>query len=148
MARAMFLAQARRMGSQTSEALETCMRPLQGAPARTALCRAVLALGFSTLIAAGPVRADAGTDLTKLVRDYGAAEQKIRPRSAAERGDSRYLDGYDESATATYLAARRRINEDSRARLDRIDAAALKAQDGLTFQIFRWDLEDEARELN
>src|SRR4051812_25880498 len=103
MARAMFLAQARPMGSEASEGLKACVRRLQMAPARTALCRAVLGLGFVTLVAAGPVRADAGADLTKLVRDYGAAEQKIRPRSAAERGDSRYLDGYDESASATYL---------------------------------------------
>ncbi len=113
-----------------------------------ALGRAALVVGFAALVAAGPVRADAGADLAKLVRDYGDAEQKIRPRTAAEHGDSRYLDGYDESATSAYLAARRRINEDIRARLEKIDATTLKPQDGLTLQIFRWDLDDEARELN
>jgi uncharacterized protein (DUF885 family) len=115
---------------------------------QTVLGRAALAIGLAALVSAGVAHADAGSDLTKLLRDYGDAEQKLRPRASAERGDSRYLDGYDESATATYLAARRRINEDMRARLARIDAAALKAQDGLTFEIFRWDLDDEARELN
>src|ERR1700730_1072509 len=110
---------------------------------QTALAGALLGLAVAALLAA-PVRADAGADLTKLLRDYGDAEQKLKPRTAAERGDSRYLDGYDESATGSYLAARRRINEDMRAKLEKIDAAALKAQDGLTLEIFRWDLEDEA----
>src|SRR2546423_12258389 len=97
------------------------------------------------LLAAGPVRADASADLTKLLRDYGDAEQKLKPRTAAERGDSRYLDGYDESATSAYLAARRGLNEETRAQLRRIDAAALEAQDGLTLASFRWDLGDGAR---
>jgi uncharacterized protein (DUF885 family) len=143
MARVIILAQARRMGGVAFHGMKARMRRSQTTPARAAL-----GLGFAVLLFAAPAHADAGSDLTKLLRDYSDAEQKIRPRTAAERGDSRYLDGYDENATATYLTARRRINEDIRARLEKIDAAALKAQDGLTFEIFRWDLDDEARELN
>jgi len=120
----------------------------QMALARTALGRATLAIGLAAFVSAGPVHADAGSDLAKLLRDYSDAEQKVRPRAAAEHGDSRYLDGYDENATSVYLAARRRINEDMHARLEKIDAPALKAPDKLTFDIFRWDLDDEARELN
>ena len=113
-----------------------------------ALCRAALAIGLAALVSAGPAYADADGDLSKLLRDYSDAEQKLRPLSAAEHGDSRYLDGYDENATANYLAARRRINGDIHARLETIDAAALKTQDRLTLEILRWDLDDEARELN
>jgi uncharacterized protein (DUF885 family) len=115
---------------------------------QTALGRAALAIGLAALVSAGPAYADADGDLSKLLRDYSDAEQKLRPLSAAERGDSRYLDGYDENATANYLTARRRINGDIHARLETIDAAALKTQDRLTLEILRWDLDDEARELN
>ena len=113
MARAIILAQARRMGGEAFHGMKARMRRSQ-----TALARAVLGLAVAALLA-GPVHADAGSDLTKLLRDYGDAEQKLKPRAAAERGDSRYLDGYDESATSAYLAARRRINEDMHAQASR-----------------------------
>ncbi|MEA2824900.1 MAG: hypothetical protein QOF03_1382 [Alphaproteobacteria bacterium] len=143
MARAVILAQARRMEGKAFHGMTALTRRFQ-----TALCRAALAIGLAVFVSAGAAHADAGNDLTKLLRDYSDAEQKLRPRTAAEHGDSRYLDGYDENATSVYLAARRRINEDMHARLEKIDAPALKAQDKLTFEIFRWDLDDEARELN
>jgi uncharacterized protein (DUF885 family) len=97
--------------------------------------------------AAGPVRADAGADLNRLLRDYREAELKVRPTTAIENGDNRYLDRFDENLTAKYLAERRRINQATRAKLDGINLAALKTQDGLSYEIFRWALEDEAREL-
>jgi uncharacterized protein (DUF885 family) len=109
--------------------------------------RLLLAIFLAAVLAAGSVRADAGADLTKLLRDYREAGLKLRPTEAMERGDNRYLDRYDENLTAAYMNARRRINEDTRAKLQAIDAGGLKPQDGLSYEIFRWALDDEAREL-
>src|SRR3569832_1203063 len=91
--------------------------------------------------------ATAGNDLNKLLRDYREAETKLRPNRAIARGDERYLDRYDDSLTQSYLNGRRRVNEDTRKKLAAIDSTALKTQDALSYDIFRWALEDEAREL-
>ena len=101
----------------------------------------LLSIAVAALLAAAPVYADAGADLTQLLRDYRAAEQKLQPSAGRDR------DSYDEKQTAAYLNALRRINDDARARLARIDRAQLKNQDGLSYDIFRWGLDDEAGEL-
>ena len=107
----------------------------------------VLALLFTALMFAAPVHADAGADLTGLMRSYREAELKLRPSTAIERGDDRYLDRYDENLTAAYMNARRKINDDTRDRLAAVDPSGMNPQDGLSYEIFRWALEDEAREL-
>jgi len=109
--------------------------------------RLIFVLGLIALAFGGPARADAGGDLTRLLRDYREAEFKLRPTTAMERGDDRYTDRYDENLTAAYMTGRRRINEDARTRLAGINPSALKPQDELSYEIFRWSLDDEAREL-
>jgi uncharacterized protein (DUF885 family) len=104
-------------------------------------CKFLIALGIAGLLA-GPAFADSGADLTKLMRDYRAAELRLRP-NLAERDNDRY----DAAASAAALTAQRRLNEDMRSKLGAIDASALKAQDSLSYEIFRWSLDDEAREL-
>src|ERR1044071_887309 len=96
-------------------------------------------------VAAAP--AAAGATLNKLSRDYREAELKLRPNEAIARGDERYLDRYDESLTQSYLNGRRRVNEDTRNKLGAIDSTALNTQDALSYEIFRWALEDESHEL-
>lgn len=115
---------------------------------------AIFAVGFAhadaPAIRARPVAAataDAGAELNRLLRDYREAELKLRPNEAIARGDERYLDRYDESLTQAYLNGRRRVNEDTRTKLAAVDAARLNAQDRLSYDIFRWALEDETREL-
>src|SRR3954464_812190 len=93
-------------------------------------------------IAASAARA--GADLNKLLRDYREAEFKLRPNEAIARGDERYLDRYDESLTQAYLNGRRRVSEDTRNKLAAIDPSSLNTQDALSYEIFRWALEDEA----
>jgi uncharacterized protein (DUF885 family) len=107
--------------------------------ARMPNCKLLLAAGLVCLFAAGPVHADAGADLNTLMRDTRASERQLRPEDTA---------AYDEKAIADTLNARRRINEDARGKLAAIDASALKAQDSLSYEIFRWSLDDEARELS
>src|SRR5436309_2002440 len=98
MARAAILAQSRPTGGKAFFTEMTArMRRSQMDLLQTALGRAALAIGLAALVSAGAAYADAGSDLTKLLRDYSDAEQKVRPRAAAEHGDSRYLDGYDQS---------------------------------------------------
>ena len=103
--------------------------------------RILIAIGFAGLLA-GSAHADAGADFTRLMRDYRAAESKLRP-DASERGSERY----DESRSAAALAAQRKLNEDTRGKLASIDASALKGQDSLSYEIFRWSLDDDARGL-
>ncbi len=90
-----------------------------------------------------PVRADTDADLDKLLATYRQAEGKLTPPERDERAAERY----DEAITAAYLSARRRINEDTSAKLALIDPSALQPQDELSYEIFRWELDDEAREL-
>jgi len=103
--------------------------------------RILLALGLAGFLA-GPAQADSSADLNTLMRDYRAAELKLRPNTA-NRGNDRY----DGSRTAAMLTARRHINEDTLARLTAINESGLKPQDFLSYEIFRWSLDDEAREL-
>ena len=97
-----------------------------------------------------PVAAAAGapaTELNKLLRDYREAELKLRPNEAIARGDERYLDHYDDSLTQSYLDARRQVNEETRNKLAAIDPSRLNVQDALSYDIFRWSLDDESREV-
>ena len=88
-----------------------------------------------------------GAEFNKILRAYREAEQKLRPNEAIARGDERYLDRYDDNLTQTYLSGMRRINEETRTKLAAIDRSSLKTQDALSYEIFRWELDDEAREL-
>jgi uncharacterized protein (DUF885 family) len=122
--------------------------------------RFFLAIFFTALLAAGPAHPDAGlrhaaaatpaqagTDLTKLLRDYREAEQKLRPPDATERRGDGEVAIYDAKRTAAYMDARRRIVQDMRTRLTAIDPSGLTTQDELSYEIFRWALDDEEREL-
>jgi uncharacterized protein (DUF885 family) len=107
----------------------------------------LFAIGFAACSVTGSAYADAAAELSGLLREYRQAESKLRPATAMQRGDTRYIDQYDEKLAATYFDARRRINEETRTKLAAIDPAGLKPQDTLSYEIFRWSLEDEGREL-
>ena len=107
----------------------------------------LFAIGFAACSVTGSAYADAASELSGLLREYRQAESKLRPATAMQRGDTRYLDQYDENLAADYFSARRRINDDTRAKLAKLDPTGLKPQDTLSYEIFRWSLDDEAREL-
>ena len=106
-----------------------------------------LAVSLAALLAAGPACADPAADLTKLLRDYREAEQKLRPPEATERRDDGEVAIYDAKRTGAYMDARRHIVQDMHTRLAAIDPSGLKTQDGLSYEIVRWSLDDEEREL-
>ena len=100
------------------------------------------ALAFSSAVAA----ADPASEFNRLLRDYRAAEQKLPRDPELTRGD----DGteiYNQKGALAAIELRRHINQDTLSRLDKIDAADMRPQDKLSYQIFHWALEDEEREL-
>src|SRR5579864_7532338 len=103
--------------------------------------KTISTIGFAALVFSGAARADAAGDLTKLLNDYRQAEQKLR--SAGERSEDRY----DAKLVAANMDSRRRVNGEMRTRLAAIDPLELKGQDALSYEIFRWALDDEQREL-
>src|SRR4029077_597505 len=58
-----------------------------------------------------------------------------------------YLDRNGEELTSAYLAAREKITNETRARLQSIDRSDLSAQDRLSFEIFLWSLDDDHDEF-
>jgi uncharacterized protein (DUF885 family) len=109
--------------------------------------RIIAMLGISMVAFNAPATAaDPGADLNNVLRYYRDAEQKIRPDAALHRND----DGsqtYDETGALKAADAERRAIQEARSRLDRIDFPGLKPQDKLSYEIFRWALDDEDREL-
>jgi uncharacterized protein (DUF885 family) len=104
-------------------------------------------LGLTVVAFSGPaIAANPAADFNKVLNDYRAAEQKL-PRNAGLKFGDDGSEFYDQSGAQAGIEAQRRINQDARNRLDTIDPTALKPQDKLTYQIFRWALEDEQREL-
>jgi uncharacterized protein (DUF885 family) len=111
---------------------------------RVAPC--LIAAGLSALLLAGPARADAGGDFARVLRDYQNAEAGLRPsQRARDNGD--YLDRNGEALTAGYLDAQEKITEEARARLQGIDRDALTSEDRLSYDIFRWSIEDDRDEF-
>ena len=104
-------------------------------------------LSISLLIAAAPaLAADPGAELNKVLRDYRAAEQRLPREADLQRTD----DGsqrYDQRGESANIEARKRINQEARTSVEKLDPAGMRPQDRLSWSIFKWQLEDEQREL-
>jgi uncharacterized protein (DUF885 family) len=92
--------------------------------------------------------ADSGVALERLLRDYRNSEARLDSSSSMELSDQRYLERYEDDLLPPYLEARRKINEETRAKLTQIDRSNLKGQDRLSYEIFAWSLSDDAEGLN
>ncbi len=99
------------------------------------------------LFLAGAAQAAPSAGLAALFKDYDEAHLKLYPTDALWRGDSRYLDRYEDTLTPEFLREARKQNAAFRARLSRISRAGLDAEDALSYDIFAWQLDDEARSL-
>lgn len=104
-----------------------------------------LLLAFALLFA-GVAQAAPSTELAAL-KDYDDAHLKLYPTDALWRGDTRFLDKYEDTLTPEFLVEARKENADFRARLARIGARGLDEEDRLSRKIFAWQLDDEARSL-
>ncbi|HEV2562134.1 MAG TPA: DUF885 domain-containing protein [Rhizomicrobium sp.] len=99
------------------------------------------------LIAFAPAQASPAGDLASLVKDYDEAQLVLYPSTALWRGDRRYLGKYEDDLSAAHLAERRKENAEFRARLSGIDRAQLDAEDQLSYDIFDYNLADDAGAL-
>jgi uncharacterized protein (DUF885 family) len=104
----------------------------------------VLALAF---LFAGAAQAAPSAELAALLKDYDDAHLKLYPTDALWRGDTRFLDKYEDTLTPEFLAEARKDNADFRARLAAIGASGLGEEDRLSREILAWQLDDEARAL-
>jgi uncharacterized protein (DUF885 family) len=107
----------------------------------------LLGLVFASPLPVHSAAAGASAELADLLNDHDEADRRLYPSAAIQQGDDRDLDRYEDDLTERHLAERRRVNDEERARLSRIDRAALSEQEQLTYDIFAWNLDDERGEL-
>lgn len=105
-----------------------------------------LILAFALLFASA-AQAAPSAELAALLKDYDDAHLKLYPTDALWRGDTRFLDKYEDTLSPEFLVEARKENADFRARLAGIDASGLDEEDQLSREIFAWQLDDEARAL-
>jgi uncharacterized protein (DUF885 family) len=112
------------------------------------LGRYAVIAGFLALFSAGAgSAADSGAALERLLRDYRNSEARLDSSSSMELSDQRYLERYEDDLLPPYIEARRKINEETRAKLAAIDRSALGRQNQLSYDIFAWSLSDDAERL-
>jgi uncharacterized protein (DUF885 family) len=112
------------------------------------LVRNAVIAGFLVLLPAGAgIAADSGSALERLLSEYRTAEARLDSSSSMELSDQRYLERYEDDLLPPYIEARRKINEETRAKLAAIDRSSLGRQDQLSYDIFGWSLSDDAEEL-
>lgn len=99
------------------------------------------------IVPATPLLAAPSPVLAQLLKDYDEANLRLHPSTALWRGDTRYLDRYEDDLTAAYLVDAHKNNTDFKTRLNAIDRAKLDAEDQLSYDIFAWQLDDDARLL-
>jgi len=106
--------------------------------------RAIFAAAAMLLLVVVPAAAGPAEDLAQLLEDYDEDGLRLYPSGALWRGEERYLDRYEENLADAHLAERRALNAAYRARLDAIPRGGLSYQDGLSHDIFAWQLGDDA----
>ncbi len=109
------------------------------------IVRYALIAGFLALLPPGTgSAADSGGALERLLSDYRNSQGRLDSSSSMELSDQRYLERYEDDLLPAYIEAKRKINAETRAKLDAIDRASLKGQDQLSYDIFSWSLADDA----
>jgi len=110
--------------------------------------RVVSAAAFAVaLLASAPAFAAAADDLNKLMKDYDEQILTLYPSAALYRGDTRYLDRYEDNLTPEFLAKARALSAEDTTRLKAIDRSQLDYQDQLSHDIFAWTMEDQQEGL-
>jgi uncharacterized protein (DUF885 family) len=109
------------------------------------LGRYAVIAGLLALFSAGAgSAADSAPALEGLLKEYRNSEARLDSSSSMELSDQRYLERYEDDLLPSYIEARRKINEETRAKLARIDRSTLGRQDQLSYDIFAWSLSDGA----
>lgn len=101
----------------------------------------------AALLASAPAFASATGDLDSLMKDYDEQILTLYPSAALYRGDTRYLDRYEDNLTPEFLAKARALSAEDTARLKAIDRGKLDYQDQLSYDIFAWTMQDQQEGL-
>jgi len=97
--------------------------------------------------AAAPAQETAGERLHRLFRDSDEANLRRNPLSAMFRGDYRYADTLGDFGTDAYFAAEKAAAEQDLAALAAIDRNALNTTDRIAYDVFKYQREDDLRDL-
>ncbi len=97
--------------------------------------------------AAPPAAQSPGARLHRLFHDSDEANLRRNPLSAIFRGDLRYADRLGNFFTDEYVAAERAAAEQDLAALAAIDRDALNATDRLAYDVFKYQRENDLRDL-
>ena len=108
------------------------------------IVRNAVIIGFLTFLPAAGYGADSSAALDQLLKGYRNSEARLDSSSSMELSDQRYLERYEDDLLPAYVEAKRKINAETRAKLDAIDRTSLKGQDQLSYDIFSWSLSDDA----
>jgi uncharacterized protein (DUF885 family) len=84
---------------------------------------------------------DAKKELSTLVDNYYEEQLKLNPVSATANGDNRYNDQLTINFTDSHLAKVKALLEKTQARLNEIDREKLDANDQITFDMLKRDVE-------
>jgi uncharacterized protein (DUF885 family) len=110
----------------------------------TALCLAPPALAQGKDAPAAVVAADTpSANLARLFRESDEAQLKRNPIYALVRGDMRYADQFGDYVSDAYLAAEKAAAEQDLARLNAIDRASLSPDEQVSWDVFRWQREEQ-----
>lgn len=92
-----------------------------------------------------PSRAAQPAQLDALYARYWQDYLRLNPDAALSEGDTRYLDHFDDSLSDEYRAATSQLVRDSLERLKEIDGNALPEQERISYEMFRYLREQDAR---
>lgn len=84
---------------------------------------------------------DASATLRQLFIDSDEADLKLNPINGLFRGDLRYADQFGDYYTDAYIASSRAKNRAELARLDAIDRSKLSPSEQISYDVFRFGLE-------
>jgi len=101
----------------------------------------------ATPAAPAVVRNEAGTRLHALFRDSDEASLRRNPIQGMFRGDFRYADRLGDFGSDAYFAAEKAAAESDLAALRAIDRAALVSDDRIAYDVFKYQREDDLRDL-
>ncbi|HYN46551.1 MAG TPA: DUF885 domain-containing protein [Allosphingosinicella sp.] len=97
--------------------------------------------------AAAPAEETVSQRLHRLFRDSDEANLRRNPLSAMFRGDYRYADTLGDFGTDAYFAAEKAAAEQDLAALAAIDRNALNPTDRIAYDVFKYQREDDLRDL-
>ncbi|MGQ0742460.1 MAG: DUF885 domain-containing protein [Alphaproteobacteria bacterium] len=105
--------------------------------------RVFAAAAFAAALVCTPALGAPADDLGVLMKDYDETLLRLYPTIALYRGDTRYLDRYEDNLMPEFVAEARGLVDSFQQRLAGIGRSELGYQDQLSYDIFSWQLNDQ-----